>query len=435
MRPGRALRRLYTLLLRLAVPLILLRLWWRGRQTPAYRQRWRERFGLPSGARPTSLAPLWFHCVSVGETLAAKPLIEAFRARHPDVPLLVTTMTPTGSACVHATWGDAVQHVYAPYDLPGAIARFLAHWRPRALVILETELWPNTIAQARVAGLPVMLANARLSVRSARGYGRAGGLARALMADLSVIAAQDAETAERFRALGAHADAVQVTGTLKIDLAVPDDLPARAQALRATWSLAGRPVWVAASTHDGEDALVLEAHRALLAAHPQILLVLVPRHPERFEAVARLIRDSGLTSVRRRQGVPVTPGTAVLLGDSMGELLLWLALADAALVGGSLLPPGGGHNVLEPLALGVPALTGPHYANFQALNDSLLAAGALAVVADADALATALHALFTDPALAATRRAAGLAVIAANRGAVARQLALLEALLDRSPRA
>lgn len=430
-------RWLYTLLLRTLLPLVFLRLWLRGRQAPAYRLRWRERLGLsPASAEggaqglPFVGRPLWIHAVSVGETLAAVPLVQALRREHPDLPLLITTMTPTGSERVRAIWGDAVLHVYAPYDLPGAITRFLGHWQPRALVIMETELWPNWLAAARARGLPVMLANARLSERSAAGYARLARISAELMSNLTVVAAQDAPTAERFRALGVPAGQVVQTGSLKFDITVPDEVVTEAARWRVAWTLYGRPVWVAASTHAGEDVHMLSAHRQLRETHPDALLILVPRHPERFESVARQVLDEGFTLARRSQGDVVSAGTAVLLGDSMGELLCWFALSQAAFVGGSLVATGG-HNALEPLALGVPTLTGPHFFNFQAINQELIAAGALAVVDDAPALAVALAGLFDDAGLAQRRRDAGLAVLAANRGAVARQLALLAPWLGR----
>lgn len=426
-------RWLYTLLLRLLLPAIFLRLWLRGRQAPAYRLRWRERLGLapaamlppvPEVPQPPPGRPLWIHAVSVGETLAAQPLVQALRRQHPGLPLLITTMTPTGSERVRALWGDAVHHVYAPYDLPGAVARFVARWQPRALVVMETELWPNTLAHARAIGLPVMLANARLSERSAKGYGRLGRLTRELMGNLSVVAAQDAATAERFVALGVPAARVQLTGSLKFDISISEAVLDAAADCQRRWQLGARPVWVAASTHAGEDEPVLVAHRRLLATHPDALLILVPRHPERFEAVAELVRAQGFTLVRRSSGERVDGRCQVMLGDSMGELLIWLGLAQAAFVGGSLVATGG-HNALEPLALGVPTLTGPHYFNFQSINDELLAADALAVVTDPDELAAAVARLVDDQALALARRDAGLRVLAANRGAVARQLGLL----------
>lgn len=421
-------RWLYTVLLTLAFPFVFLRLWLRGRTSPAYRLRWRERLGRAPSDAPILTRPIWLHAVSLGETLAARPLVDAIREHYPDVPLLITTMTPTGSDQVRVLWGDdnaGFAHVYAPYDFPWAVRSFLAHWQPRALVIMETELWPNTLVAARARGIPVMLANARLSERSARGYERAGSLGAELMRQLTVVAAQDEATAERFCLLGVPSNQVVRTGSVKFDLAVPEHLHDDAARWRVAWSLLQRSVWVAASTHAGEDEIVLAAHRAILQTHPEALLILVPRHPERFDAVAKLISSEGLQAVRRSSHELVDASTQVLLADSMGELLLWLAMAKVAFVGGSLLAPGGGHNALEPLAVGVSTLTGPHYTNFQSINDALIAAGALAVVSNAAELAQAVIARFDDPELLQQQRAAGAAVMAANQGAVGRQLELL----------
>jgi 3-deoxy-D-manno-octulosonic-acid transferase len=423
-------RWLYTVLLYVASPLIFLRLWLRGRATPAYRLRWRERLGhAPEAAQALALTrPIWLHAVSLGEALASQPLVEAIREHYPAVPLLITTMTPTGSAQVRAIWGDDrvdFVHVYAPYDFPHAVRRFLAQWQPRALVIMETELWPNTLVAARARGIPVMLANARLSARSARGYERAGRLGVVLMRQLSVVAAQDEATAERFCLLGVPSKQVVCTGSVKFDLVVPSSLHDAAACWRVAWSLHQRPVWVAASTHAGEDEVVLAAHQSIMQAHPEALLILVPRHPERFDAVARLIASENMTVVRRSSHELVTEPTQVLLADSMGELLLWLAMAKVAFVGGSLLAPGGGHNTLEPLAVGVSTLTGPYFTNFQSINETFIAAGALAVVTDAASLTTAVLARFDDAELLRAQREAGQAVMAANQGAVGRQLQLL----------
>ena len=420
-------RWLYTAILRLVFPLIWLRLWLRGRKSPEYRLRWRERMGFADKPAPVS-RPLWLHAVSVGETLAAQPLIAAIRAVYPDLPLLVTTMTSTGSERVSAIWGDAVSHVYAPYDYPGAVARFLRYWQPRALVVMETELWPNTLVTAHRLRIPVMLANARLSERSARGYAKTGVLAREMMQSLSVVAAQDQATASRFWALGVPSARVVVTGSLKFDITISAGQTALAQTWREQHALQDRLIWVAASTHPGEDELMLAAHALLRQRLPDALLILVPRHPERFQAVAELIGATDLRYVRRSEQMPVLAETAVWLGDSMGELMSWLTLAQAAFVGGSLVPRGG-HNVLEPLALGVPALTGPHDFNFASINAELSTAGALQTVRDTAELSDALYVLMTDAALAQARRKSGLRVIAANQGAVARQLALLTPLL------
>ncbi len=416
----------YTILFHLLLPAVCLRLWWRGRKAPAYRERWRERFGL-GGLRLESC--IWVHAVSVGETLAAQPLVNALLRQYPDTPLLVTTMTPTGSERVRAIWGTKVAHVYAPYDLPWALRAFLRRMRPRLLVIMETELWPNMLAEARAAGVPTLLANARLSERSARGYARVGALSRGLLRNLSAIAAQDPATAQRFIGLGYPAAQISVSGSIKFDITPPAELAGQAAVLREQWALGARPVLVAASTHAGEDEPVLAAFRAIREAQPSALLILVPRHPERFLEVARLLAREGWVFSRRSAGEAVGPETAVLLGDSMGELLLWFALGHVAFVGGSLVPVGG-HNMLEPIALGLPALSGPAVFNFQSIADELVAEGALTLVPDAPGLAAAVLQLLDDPAAWARQRDQGLAVVARNRGALARQLALIARLLE-----
>lgn len=420
-------RTFYTLLLHLALPVILLRLAWRAWRAPAYARRVGERFalGLPA-LRPGGI---WVHAVSVGESIAAAPLIRALQARHPELPLTVTCMTPTGSERIRALFGDRVQHCYLPYDLPWAASRFLDRLQPRLAVIMETELWPNHVHQCARRGIPVVLANGRLSARSARGYGRFAQLTGPMLAEMRWLAVQSEAEAERFRALGAGGEAVTVTGSIKFDLAVDPQLPERAAALRGQWG-AQRPVWIAASTHAGEDEIVLAAHRQLLAGCPEALLILVPRHPERFDGVFELCRREGLASVRRSAGEAVEAGTAVLLGDTMGELLFLYALADCAFVGGSLVPSGG-HNLLEPAALGKPLLSGPHLFNFLEIAARLAEAGALRQVSDAGSLAAAVGAFWSDPAKAARAGAAGKAVLEANQGALARLLEGLERLLVR----
>jgi 3-deoxy-D-manno-octulosonic-acid transferase len=418
-------RFLYTLLFHLLLPLVALRLLWRSLRAPAYRQRWWERLGL--GA-PAQVGGLWVHAVSVGETLAAAPLVNAWRKAHPGESVLVTTMTPTGSARVQALWGRDLNHCYAPYDLPWAWALFFWRVRPRALVIMETELWPNMLAAARRRGIPIVLANARLSERSAKGYGRAAWLSVPMLQQLTCVAAQDAATANRFQQLGVTAECVHVTGSIKFDFSPPDALREQADQLRQQWSLGDRQVLVAASTHDGEDALVLAAFAQVRERFPAALLILVPRHPERFDSVARQVVEQGLAVIRRSQSQAITPEVAVFLGDSMGELLLWYALADVAFVGGSLVPVGG-HNMLEPIALDVPTLSGPYVFNFQVIADELEAAGALQRV-QATQLADAVIQLLQSPERARQHVAAGHAVMQRNRGALQRQLMLIDKVMS-----
>ncbi|MCQ4346296.1 lipid IV(A) 3-deoxy-D-manno-octulosonic acid transferase [Pseudomonas stutzeri] len=424
-------RTLYTLLLHLALPLIALRLYLRGRKAPAYRRRIAERFafGLPA-FKPGGI---WVHAVSVGESIAAAPMIRALRERHPELPITVTCMTPTGSERIRALFGDTVQHCYLPYDLPWAAARFLDRVRPRLAVIMETELWPNHIHQCARRGIPTALANARLSEKSARGYARLEGLTRPMLAEMSWIAAQSEAEAERFRQLGARAECVGVTGSIKFDLSIDPELQVRARALRASWGAEQRPIWIAASTHAGEDELMLAAHRQLLSERPDGLLILVPRHPERFDAVHALCLREGLRTVRRSSGLAVRAEDRVLLGDTMGELLFLYALADVAFVGGSLVP-NGGHNLLEPAALGLPVLSGPHLFNFLEIAAQLREAGALVEVADRQGLADSLRMLLGSELPRQRMGQSGLAVLMANQGALGCLLSGLDGLLGRAKR-
>ena len=421
-------RTLYTLILHLALPFIFLRLLWRAWRAPAYGKRIGERFalGLPA-LRPGGI---WIHAVSLGESIAAAPLIRELLARHPESPITVTCMTPTGSERIQALFGEHIQHCYLPYDLPWACARFLDRLQPRLAVIMETELWPNHIHACHARGIPVALANARLSERSARGYARLKGLTAPMLGELSLIAVQTEAEAERFRCLGAHEGRVEVTGSIKFDLSVDAELPARAAQLRAGWGAAARPVWIAASTHAGEDEVVLQAHRRLLAEWPQALLILVPRHPERFVQVFELCRREGFATVRRSADEAVTADVQVLLGDTLGELLFLYALADLAFVGGSLIA-NGGHNLLEPAVLGKPLLSGPHLFNFLEIAAQLRDAGDLLEVEDAAQLHAALHMLFAEADQAQRRAEAGSRVLRANQGALARLLAGLDRLLAR----
>ncbi|MDD1014143.1 lipid IV(A) 3-deoxy-D-manno-octulosonic acid transferase [Pseudomonas rubra] len=420
-------RTLYTLLFHLGLPLVALRLFLRSRKAPAYGQRIAERFAmkLPAMAR----GGIWVHAVSVGESIAAAPMIRALLLAYPQLPITITCMTPTGSERVRAMFANEprIQHCYLPYDLPWAAGRFLDHIQPTLAVIMETELWPNHIHQCAKRGIPVALANARLSERSARGYSRFAGLTRPMLAEMSLIAAQTETEAQRFRQLGARPECVQVTGSIKFDLSIDEQLLPRARALREQWQAGQRPVWIAASTHEGEDEVILAAHRQLREHHADALLILVPRHPERFNSVFELCRQQ-FSTVRRSGGEPVNADSAVLLGDTMGELLFLYALADIAFVGGSLVP-NGGHNLLEPAALALPVLSGPHLFNFLEIAAMLREAGALLEVDDSQGLATEVRRLIELPRDAQRMGTAGLAVMKANQGALQRLLGGLARLL------
>jgi 3-deoxy-D-manno-octulosonic-acid transferase len=383
-----------------------------------------HRFGFVADAPPPG--GIWVHAVSVGEVIAALPLVERLMASHPELAVTVTTMTPTGSERVRAALGERVHHRYLPYDLPGAVGRFLDDVRPRLGLLMETELWPNLVAGCAARRVPLVLANARLSAGSADGYRKIGGLVRPLLGGLAAIAAQAEADAQRFVALGADPARVKVTGSIKFDLAIDDATRAAGRALREALG-AERPCWIAASTHDGEDEQVLAAHAGIRERFPGALLLLVPRHPERFVRVAALCKARGFGVARRSRG-ETGDEVAVYLGDTMGELLALYAVADVAFVGGSLVPTGG-HNPLEPAALGLPVVTGPHLHNFARIASLLEEAGALTRVADAGVLASRVVELLASPERAAAAGAAGREVVERNRGALDRLLTEVETLL------
>ncbi|MHB8252762.1 MAG: lipid IV(A) 3-deoxy-D-manno-octulosonic acid transferase [Acidiferrobacter sp.] len=413
---------LYTLILRLLLPFALIRLWWRSRGNPHYARRWAERLGYGERLPPGSL---WIHAVSVGEVRAAAPLIRALLDAHPDIPLLITTTTLTGAAQVDMLFGGSVRHRFAPFDLPGAIQRFLVATRPRAVVILETEIWPNLFQALVRAHIPLLLANVRLSERSYRRYRVFKGIMAQTLAVPAIIAAQSAADGERLRALGAPPTRLHVTGNMKFELWPTAGLREAAQALRYEWG--ERLVWVAASTHQGEEEVILDAHAVLQMAFPGLLLILVPRHPERFEAVGKLGRQHGMRLVERSLGSVITQDTAVLLGDTMGELMLFFAAADCAFIGGSLVPTGG-HNPLEALALGVPVVFGPHMFNFDEIARLTLEAGAGTQIHDSTGLVKAVALYLGDDAARSLAGHAGEDLVYRNQGACARTLALLEPL-------
>jgi len=408
----RTMRRIYTLLGWMVLPLLPLRLWWRGRKEAGYRMHIGERYGR-YGARPSPPRPvLWVHAVSLGETRAAVPLVDRLRRAHPEATILLTHMTATGRDTGHVLFGDRVVQAWLPYDSPSAVRAFFAHFCPAAGMIMETELWPNLVAGAGAAGVPLFLVNARMSARSAAGYARVPSLTRPMLAGLAGVAAQTGADAERLVALGASPPVV--TGNLKFDLDVPEAAFALGRELRTRFGDA-RPVWVAGSTREGEEALIVDAlHRRSLP--PGTLTVIVPRHPQRFAAVAELLRQRGIPFVRRSDPGLVAPDIGVVLGDSMGEMLGYYAAADVVFIGGSLLPLGG-QNLIEAIAVGRPTIVGPHMFNFAEATANATAGGAALAVADADALIGALAELLEDPARRGAMRDAALAFHAAHKGA------------------
>jgi len=423
------MRLLYTLAWWLALPLVLARLWLRGRQEPGYRQHWGERLGCYGRQAKPLIPTLWLHAVSVGETRAAEPLIDALLAAWPDCRIVLTHMTPTGRATgktLFAKHGARLVQSYLPYDTGAMPASFIRHFAPRICILMETEVWPNLIHQCNRYKVPVVLANARLSQRSLGKAQRLGKLIADAARGITLVAAQTQDDADRVRQLGVQD--VVVTGSIKFDVVVPEAALATGTWLRG--AIGARPVLLCASTREGEEPLILDAFaRASLPAN--VLLLIVPRHPQRFDEVEKLVLTHGL-AVQRRSGLTqddaVTAGTQVLLGDTMGEMFAYYAACDCAFVGGSLLPLGG-QNLIEPAALGKPVLIGPHTFNFALVTEQAIAAGGAVLVADADALMAQASVLLQNPAQLASMGQKALAFAAQHRGATPRTIAAIKTLL------
>ncbi len=414
-------RFLYTVLLWLVLPLVPLRLLWRSLRQPEYLQHVGERFGFFTTV-PTKPV-IWLHSVSVGETRAAEPLIRLLQQHYPGHAVLLTHATPTGRATSEQLFGDSVIRIYLPYDLPFAVNRFLRHFKPQVGMLMETELWFNVIHACKVQSIPLLLVNARLSEKSARGYAKLGMLAFHAMEELAAIAAQTRPDAERLCELGAPQ--VVVTGNLKFDVDPPQDALQKGADLRRLMG-ESRPVLLAASTRDGEEALVLDA--IAQAAVPGLLTVIVPRHPQRFDEVAALLKARGLNFHRRSENAELPPDCQVLLGDSMGEMHAYYVACDVALIGGSLLPYGG-QNLIEACALGKPVMIGQHTFNFDEASTQAVMQGAAARVWNAAALAAQIRELMTDAPARKRMGEAGLAFSASNRGAAKHTLDLIRKLL------
>lgn len=416
------MRVLYSALFYLILPFILLRLYWRGHKAPLYRQRWLERLGfyrceLGSGNL------VWFHAVSVGESEALFPLIKHIQHNRPDLSLLVTTTTPTGSERVKAVLGETVLHVYLPYDMPDTVARFMQHFKPKMAVIMETEIWPNLFAACKQRTIPLYLVNARLSGKSARGYQKLGRLSQEAVRNITTIAAQSKQDAERYMRIGALSDQVHVTGNIKFDISIEPSLLKSGKDLK-TGLLQGRKVWIAASTHKGEDEIFLKVYQQLKTRFPALLLMLVPRHPERFNDVKKLSEQAGLQTVMRTQAQQISADTDVYIADTMGELKMLYASADIAFVAGSLIPVGG-HNVLEAAALGLPVIFGPNMFNFREIAQGLLNEKAAKQCRDAEELENMMHELLTKPDLAKAMGARAKSFVLNNKGALEKTYHLL----------
>ncbi len=435
------MRFLYSFVFYLAMPLVLLRLLWRAIKAPAYARRWQERFALIP-ALDDSKPVICLHSVSVGETIAASPLIKRLLQDYPSHQLMVTTTTPTGSALLQERFAGQVQHVYLPYDLPDAVGRFLTKVKPDVFLIMETELWPNLLAACKARAIPSLLLNGRLSERSARGYQRISPLSRPMFAALSGLYAQTQADKERFIDSGVNPEACEISGNIKFDLQLSDSLRTQALAIRKQWQgteIDGKPRFIiaAASTHQGEDEIILEAFKQLLKVLPNAhaaRLLLVPRHPERFAEVARLVEASGLYLQRRSKTQDVNgidEQCQVILGDTMGEMLCFFGAVDAAFIGGSLVERGG-HNMIEAAAWGLPIVTGTSCFNFTQASDLLQDAGALLQVENSQALAEHWHSLIIRPELAKTMSESAQQVAEGNRGALNKMMMGIAAHLNRS---
>ena len=423
------MRQLYSLAIYLLTPVILIHLLWRGLRNSDYLKRWSERFGLFDP--PAATGGIVIHAVSVGEVNAASPLVRGLRDRFPDLPLSITTFTPTGSERVSHLFADQVFHVYAPIDTPGAVRRFYQRLQPSMLIIMETEIWPNLFYGAESRQIPVVIANARVSEKSVRGYRLWQPLAQHVLQSVSGIAAQTETDASRLVQCGARDDEIEVVGSLKFDVRIPNSLAEEGENIRLRWG-PGRPVLIAASTHEGDEQPLLTAFAGILDRFPDALLVLVPRHPERFTRSAQLARQQGFRTQLRSETEVCDPGCQCFVIDSMGELLRYCAAADVAFVGGSF-DPIGGHNVLEPAALAKPVLFGPHVFNFQEITDRLLSRGGAIQVDSAAQLAAQVIRLFEQPELKDRMGQAGLQLVKGGQGALESTLVMIKALLETKP--
>jgi 3-deoxy-D-manno-octulosonic-acid transferase len=421
-------RLLYGLLTRLLAPAAFGTALVRGLRDRAYWAHLGERFGWGAASGP---AGIWLHAVSLGEVSAAAALVRALRARHPQLPFVLTTATPTGRARASTLFGSDIDIRFLPYDTPGSARRFLARVRPRLAIIMETELWPNLLHECRRREIPVLFASARVTAKSALRYRRFGALFSDALAQITLVAAQTPEDAERFVAIGAERARTRVVGNVKFDMQLGEPEIVEGRRLREQ-CLGARPVWVAGSTHGGEEEQLVRAHAELRGLVTNALLVLVPRHPQRFESVAGMLTRERIRFDRRSAGGAVRADADVLLVDTVGELVALYAAGDAAFVGGSLVPVGG-HNLLEPAALGVPVITGPYTDNSREIARQLIARGGAVEVREARELPAALRPLLTDPALRERVGTCGREFVAAHRGSVARLLDLVEPLLGSPP--
>lgn len=421
----------YTVLSYLIQPLVLLIMWQRGIKQPDYRKRLAERYACYNGLSAPEPQGIVIHAASVGEVIAATPLIKAIQTQYPALPITVTTVTPTGSARVKAAFGHSVSHFYLPYDLPDAVNRFLAFVKPKLFIVIETELWPNLIHQIHKKQIPFVIANARLSPRSVKRYGWIKPHLQKMLAEISLILAQDSVSAERYISLGFDAKHLINTGNLKFDLEINERLRKQVRETEQALNLTARPVWIAGSTHEGEEKMLLEAHQRLLEKHPELVLILVPRHPERFHQVEELIKSLKIPYQLRTQKQPLEADTQVLLGNTMGEMMLLYGLAQIAFVGGSLVKHGG-HNPLEPIAFELPVISGIHTFNFPEVFEKLRTVnGVIEIKSSVESIVEAVNYLLEHPELCRRISQAGYDVLKENQGALKRHLALLAPYLEK----
>ncbi len=412
---------LYQLLIRIAAPLVFVATWLRGLRDRSYRDRLPERFGFTK--LRFSTAPIWLHAVSVGEVQAATPLIRRLLANTGQRPVLITTTTPTGAARVRSLFGETLSHAFLPYDTPGSVRRFLQRVQPFCAIIMETELWPNLLHACVARQMPVVLASARISPRTAARYQQLRSLFVKSMPRV-FVGPQTQADAERLLGLGADPAHVQVTGNIKFDIEIPDSVRAAGVTLRAQWG--ERPVWIAGSTHEGEEQQVLAAHQQVLAHRPDALLILAPRHPQRFAQVAALLKSQGVNFVTRSSGQTVLPQHSVLLLDTLGELTVYYAASEVVFVGGSLVPVGG-HNLLEPAALSLAVITGPHTFNAPEVADKLAGRGALRYVYSGAELGDVVLELLGNATERARQALQAHAVVQESKGSLARLIDLIGA--------
>ncbi|EKO3932967.1 lipid IV(A) 3-deoxy-D-manno-octulosonic acid transferase [Vibrio fluvialis] len=414
------MRLIYTLLLIVASPLLLYSLYKKKVGKPAFGARWKEHWGMTPNV--SSQNPIWIHAVSVGESIAAIPVIKAMKQAQPDQAIVVTTTTSTGAEQI-AKLGDLVEHRYMPLDFAWCVRRFLQAVKPSRLLIVETELWPNTVHTVHQHNIPITIINARLSERSCLRYQKFSALFNLIRPYVDRILCQYESDAQRFIRLGFQPEQVQVTGSIKFDIEIASTVLEQGKQLREELGL-DRPVWIAASTHDGEDAILLDAHQALLEHFPQALLILVPRHPERFNSVFDLCIKQEFITCRRTFPTPMKQDCQVYLGDTMGELLTLLSAADICFMGGSLIGDKvGGHNLLEPAALGKPLLNGPSYYNFSEIMQLLQANDAVTICGNAQQITYNLQQFWTTSQLLQVKGANALRVVEQNTGAISRTIA------------